>query len=144
MTLRDCLEIFDGGCDWPSSSDLLTLLFVAYRADRKGIVREPQTDMAADTGLSRRTVARTFAWLEDNDVLERMGHGRFRLNRDNLRAMIDEWGAPTVPRRKGYIEETERLKAIRLPHQGIVYQKDGWPVLQDRVQYGSDDSDDDD
>lgn len=71
-------------------SERMVLIEYAYHADRKGIVRHTQSDIASIAGLSRRTVARQVEWLTGNGILKRIGHGRYQLNRQRLED-LDYW-----------------------------------------------------
>jgi hypothetical protein len=104
----------------------LVALECAYHADRKGIVRMSQSEMAVHCGISRRAVAKAFNWLQDCSALQREGHGRYRLTLEEYSEVV------ALPRVAGAMEELDRLQALRQPDQGIAYRSDGWPVLQQR------------
>ena len=66
------------------ASEKLVLLQCAYQADRKGVIRASQADIAALTGLSRRTVSEQMGFFNDTFVLKRIGYGRYQVIRDHL------------------------------------------------------------
>lgn len=66
--------------DGMKPSERLVLTELAYRADRKGVIRESQGTIAEYTGLSRSTVGREMDLQVANLVLVKQGHGRYRLN----------------------------------------------------------------
>lgn len=130
MTVQHAVKVFDQ-TGFETGTQKLVLLELAYRADRKGIVRYSQSEIAESTALARRTVANQFAFFETVGLIERLGHGRYQLNADLLDApRIFE---PLLKLQPGYQEELDRLKDIRKPNQYIAFTKEGWPVLQDDV-----------
>jgi len=112
-----------------SSSERHLFIEMAWRADAKGSLRQTQTELARSTLLSLRTVKRLVSVFEERGVMERMGHGRYKLVvDDDFESMIEP--IRESPRPKGADEELARLRAIRQPDEGIAYTTDGWPVLQ--------------
>jgi len=123
MTIRHAVTVFDatGG---RKASDRLVLLEAAYRADKRGIVRASQSEIAEITSLSRRTVADAFAQFEEACVMRREGHGRYKLD---LSALEGEDG-PIIPvakmAKKLHVDadvELARLQAIRRDDEAIYW-----------------------
>ena len=54
-------------------------LEMAYWADKKGVIRIPQDEVAERCHMSRSSVARAVARLVEGGMLKRVGHGRFAL-----------------------------------------------------------------
>jgi len=107
----------------------LVALESAIHCDRKRNIRIGQKELAELIGISRVTVGKAFNSLEDYGLIERMGHGHYRLSEANGIIAADE--GRRIPQPKGVEVETERLKAIRRPDQSLCYREDGWPVLRD-------------
>ena len=62
-----------------TAAQRLVLYQLAFRADRKGIVRASQADIAALTGLSRQTAASAYLELKAADIIEKEnGSSRYR------------------------------------------------------------------
>lgn len=64
---------------WPSPTIRMIAIQAAYEADRKGIVRVSQTEIAGLLGCDRSVVSRAFKTLEGEMLLVREGHGRWIL-----------------------------------------------------------------
>ena len=108
----------------------LVALELTIHCDRKRNIRIGQKELSEHIGISRVTVAKIFDSLEDWELIERMGHGRYRLTESN--GFVDPEEQRSIPRPKGVDAEAKRLHAIRRPDQAIAYGSDGWPVLVDR------------
>jgi len=54
-------------------------LELAYRADRKGVVRMPQSELAEITLWSLATIKREMGRLREIGLVEQLGHGRYGL-----------------------------------------------------------------
>jgi DNA-binding IclR family transcriptional regulator len=104
----------------------LVALELAYHAERGGIIRMGQTELAGHTGLSRRTVNNIFRDFEAMGLIEKVAYGRYRLTPENF---IDIAEATAVL--PGAAAELERLQGIRQEDEAICYTKEGWPVLTD-------------
>ena len=129
MTTSHLLKVMDVEEGWwQTPAAKLALIEIAYRADRRGIVRRSQSEMADASAMSRRTLIRWLQAFEGYGLLERIGHGRYRLN-VSLLDNLEDLFIPDTPQPKGAQAELERLKGIRQPDQGIGYRRDGWPVL---------------
>jgi len=129
MTTTHLLKVMDVEEGfWQTAAAKLTLIELAYRADRKGIVRRSQSEMATANAMSRATLIRWLQAFEGYGLLERIGHGRYRLN-ISLLDELEDLLIPDSPQPKGAKAELERLQAIRQADQGIGYRRDGWPVL---------------
>jgi hypothetical protein len=123
-----------------SSSERHLFIEMAWRADSKGNLRQTQTELARSTLLSLRTVKRLMVEFQDRGVMERMGHGRYKLVVDeDFEGLITP--PRTMPKVTGAEAETARLRAVMTEDEGIVY-KDGWPVLVKMSRYMSDETPD--
>jgi hypothetical protein len=135
VTLQQCAIVFEAtGARVPS--ERLVLLEVAYRADKRGVVRASQSELSSWTGLSRRTVAECFLTFERAGVMTREGHGRYRLDISTLEGE-DGPEMPIATRSTTMNDEArlelERLQKIRRPDESIMFQVRGkiaWPVLR--------------
>ena len=111
--------------DFESVSQRDICIEMYYMADRKGVVRATQDDIAEVCRLSRVSVSKHITRLCELGLLTWVRRGRYAIP---VRAK-SEAPMPTVADADA---ELERLQAIRQPHQGIFYRDDGWPVLGDR------------
>lgn len=89
MTLPMAAKVFE--CNGPENASVrAVLLEMAYRADGRGVVRISQTEIAALTRLSRKTVAAAYDVLNvAYEVIERQHQGRYQFRTgalDNLDA----------------------------------------------------------
>lgn len=157
MTVQHAIRIFEAEqIDCPPALHLL-LLTLAYRADRRGVIRHSQVEIAGHLSLTRRTVALHVAALVEAGLLAQERRGRYRLElsawaeetTDDALSLTDgvRWAADAVrlakhPKpvkdRQGNVRtpadakaEEQRLRAERRPGQGIAYTAAGWPVLMD-------------
>lgn len=121
MTVKHHGEAMDI-LDFENGTQRYIFLELAARADRKGVVRMPQSEVAQVTLLSPATVKRAFRQLEAMGLLSRMGHGRYEIVLN---------GQPSIRAAEGAEAELERLKATKRPEQGIAFRADGWPVIVD-------------
>lgn len=62
------------------------LLEMAVRADRKGICRMSQSELAATTHLSLATVKRIMSLYIDMKFIKRLGHGRYYITPESCAA----------------------------------------------------------
>ena len=116
----------DADVGWNTPSEKLVALIMAFHADRKGIVRLSQSEIADSAILSRQRVATLIEDLCEMELFVRLGHGRYGLRYGKNQT--------DVPRRKDADAELQRLMAIRTDGQGIRYTSEGWPVLVDREE----------
>lgn len=137
MGLKHAALVFD--TQTSGSSQRLCLLELAFHADRHGVIRMTQTELADVTGLNRRTVAACYTQLEEASILTRLGHGRYRLNETMLTdsdAVSDGTAPRHMPTRSqkahaaAAAAELERIKALRGPDDYVAYTPDGWPLLK--------------
>lgn len=131
MGVQHTKDIFETTIDWQTPTHKLLALVMAYNADRKGVIRLTQGEVAEEVGVSRQRVSTLLDDLCDLEVLKRLGHGRYGIR----------WGLPKdederepLPSPKGAQTELKRLQAIRTPSQAIVWRKDGWPVLEEKAE----------
>lgn len=128
--VRDLMECT---VEWDGPMHRYLAICLAYAADRKGIIRMSQVELAADMCVSVKTVARGMDALCDLEVVTRLGHGRY-----GLRFGLPKDGAAPMPHPKGAEAEQERLRKIVADQRasgewthGISYGSDGWPVLRE-------------
>jgi len=117
----------------------LVALEIAIHCDRRRIIRMGQKELAELIGVSRVTVGKIFNSLENRGVIERMGHGRYRMTKMDDAVESED----SLPQPKGVQAEIERLKTIRKSDQVLCFTKDGWPILQDEKDLPSTLPDDD-
>lgn len=127
MGVNHLNEIYDAAIEWETPSHKLLAVTMAYYADKKGIVRLTQDELAEAVVLGRRRVSTLIDDLCDLGIIKRLGHGRYGMRFGLPKKDEDE----TLPSPKGATAELKRLQAIRTEEQGIVWRKDGWPILQD-------------
>ena len=120
--------LMSGQISFSSPAERSIFLQISYWGDKKGTIRMSQREIANETLYSLATVKRIFDQFQDEGLIERMGHGRYRLTETN--GIIEE--EQSIPQPKGRDLEVERLKAIRQPNQVLCFKKDGWPMLQER------------
>ena len=81
---------------WTNATGKTVAIEIAYRADRKGIVRMPLTEIALNCGTTLRTVKRHVSELYEAGVLERVGHGRYEWRRSAFTEDEGEDGRPAT------------------------------------------------
>ncbi|MDA1189864.1 MAG: hypothetical protein O2854_09370 [Chloroflexi bacterium] len=136
MAIGHIKDIMEASVAWDSAAHKLTALVMAYSADRKGVIRLTQQEIAEEVMLSRRRVADLIDDLCEKGVLARLGHGRYGI-RFGL-PKTDAW--ESAPQPKGAEEEYKRLQSIRKPGEEAIYwQADGWPILGPNVPYPGED-----
>lgn len=129
-----------------SAAQKLVLIEISYRADRKGIIRYSQSEIAAATTLARPTVATWFAAFEESGLLKRLGHGRYQLNMSLIDELDeeDEAHGPWFLKYEPPPSPAARAEAIRLnseitPTQVVVWGKRGaktWPEVREITPNG--------
>jgi hypothetical protein len=129
MGIQHATKVFDAA-GFSSAAQRLVLLELAYRADRKGVVRYSQSEIAEASTLARRTVATWFDRFEAIGLLQRLGHGRYQLDLEMLD--LPNIFEPTPQLKTDSQSELERLQAIRKPGQYIAWSTNPiWPHLID-------------
>lgn len=73
----------------------LVHLEACHLADRKGVVRLSQSDLAAKLGVSRQAITKHTDALAAKRLLLRQGHGRYRV-------FVEPWSVESIARR--YVE----------------------------------------
>ncbi len=63
--------------EYDSPTQRYVFLEATYQADKKGILRMSQTDLAQRLLLSRQTVSREFSRLQELGLLRMLNHGRY-------------------------------------------------------------------
>jgi len=79
MAYKHFADAVDATLNFNSATDRFIYMEICHRADRRGIVRMPQSEIAGITLLSPRTIAQSFSNLERIKLLSRIGHGRYQL-----------------------------------------------------------------
>jgi len=125
-------EIFDASLSWEGPSHKLLAVTMAFYADRRGVVRLTQDELANATVLSRRRIATLIDDLQALGVVKRLGHGRYGLRF----GLPKESDSNIVGQPKGSEEEQARLQVLIREREaqgdaglGIAFRSDGWPVL---------------
>lgn len=98
-------------------------LELAYWADREGIIRISQIEVASRCLVSPRTAARQFQVLSDKGFIKCLQHGRYALH-------FPEKGVVPKHTHEEGDAELRRLQALMKPDQYIAFTSQGWPVLQ--------------
>jgi hypothetical protein len=88
VTVQMAIKVLDAEGQL-TPAERLVLIQLAYRADRKGVVRISQTDLVPLTGLNRKTINGAYVLLMAVDILEREHQGRFRFQ-DGALDRLDE------------------------------------------------------
>ncbi len=79
MGIGHVKEIMEAEDQYWSAAEHHVALVAAYHADRKGVVRVSQVELAEATRLSPKTVSRAMEMLCDLGVFVKLGHGRYGL-----------------------------------------------------------------
>lgn len=79
--LKHLEPVFDVDA-WQSPVQKIVLLELAFQADKKGVIRMPQTELAERCGVTRRTLATWVNAFCETGLVSRHGHGRYQLNTD--------------------------------------------------------------
>lgn len=86
----------------------LVLLEAELHADRGGVLRMSQSELATHAGVSPRMVAKAFAALQARGLLSRQGHGRYKVTPNGptddgapLVAQMADWAADRLVQRGG-------------------------------------------
>ncbi len=125
MGLGHVKQIMEAGVEWSNPTEKLLAVTVAYYSDRKAVCRSTMAELGEVVGIGRRRVSDLIDGLCEKGVLVRLGHGRYGVSYD-----LAEAGEQRSVQPKGSAEELARLQASRGADEGIVFTKDGWPVLQ--------------
>mgnify|MGYP001570351661 CR=1 FL=1 len=136
--IMDAAKVFEAE-GFASPAQRLVLLELTYRADRRGIIRYTQSEIASASALSRPTVSRWLSEFSECGIIDNVGHGRYRLQR----SCLEDLGSLIQPTRvtteaPGAKEEFERLQAVCEPDEAIVYSSQGWPILRLKSELGMD------
>lgn len=132
--VRTILEATD--VEWRTPTNKLVSVVVAFAADKRGICRSTQDEVAQEVGVSPRQVANAIDEMCEAHVLVRLGHGRYGVRYGLGPGDLSEQGPP-VP--KGANAEFLRLREIVKAEKaagkqlhGIQWNKQGMPVLVER------------
>jgi len=79
MSYKHLVEAEELEWEFGSFTQRYLFLEAAYNADRKGIVRLSQSEIASLTLCSPRTVAKEFKSLAAGGLLKKLGHGRYQI-----------------------------------------------------------------
>ena len=132
MGMGHVKDVLESEVDWPSPTAKYAAIWLAYHADRRGIIRASQVELATGMLVNPKTVSRVVDDLCDSGFLVRLGHGRYGLRNEYA---ASDTPHPLPPAKKGLDKEIARLQAI-LDEEGEagnrvhrVAWSDGWPVL---------------
>jgi len=78
MALKHLPDLLDFA-EFEDANQMLVCVMLYYRADRRGLIRGSQNDVAEDCHLSLRTVTRVMRRLLELGQLVYFGHGRYAL-----------------------------------------------------------------
>jgi len=79
MTYKHYNVAVDEPLPFDSGIERSLYLEACYRADNRGIVRTPQSQLSTLTLFSPRTIATVFNTLQDKGLLLRLGHGCYKV-----------------------------------------------------------------
>jgi len=123
MAVKHLVAAFEMDVAWDTASQRTVYLEMTYWADRKGVIRMSQKELAERTVLSRRTVVEQTYKLIEMGLIAKIAHSRYALR----------YGKADETDETDNIEaEVNRLREIRQPHQAIVFTREGKPRLVDR------------
>ena len=77
MGIAQAVKVFEADGGRPATK--LTLLYLAFLADRKGRIRDSGNQIGIRTGLARTTIRRELDFLVATDLIEKTAHGRYQL-----------------------------------------------------------------
>ena len=84
MGVQHAAKILDAPTGFLSAGERAAFLQMAYRADRHGSIRATQREIATDVGLSRRSVAKLYAFIESTALIKKVQHGRYQFESELL------------------------------------------------------------
>ena len=64
---------------WTHPAPLALLVKLAYYADKKGVIRLTQGEMSEQCGMSRKAITLWLNAIAECGLVERTGHGRYRI-----------------------------------------------------------------
>jgi hypothetical protein len=130
-------SIFDANVEWGLPARKLLALVMAFSADRRGIIRLTQSELASETLLSRQRVSDLIDDLCGLGVIARLGHGRYGLRYGLPKDGVEHRQVDDLPIPKGSVEEKVRLESILAAEMesgnrvhAIRWSPDGWPALE--------------
>lgn len=134
MGLNHVRDYLETDREWQSAGHKLLALVMAYAADRRGIIRLTQQELANEVRLSIRRVAMLIDDLCNAEVLRRLGHGRYGLR---FGMSGEDLADQPLAKPKGAKDRQAAILAFLKERQGagdksygIAYSREGWPVLQ--------------
>jgi DNA-binding transcriptional ArsR family regulator len=109
------------------------LVKAAYHADRRGVIRASQIDIADALGVSRRVVGKWYARFEGTGILDREHQGRYRFtellfNEEDFELALNDLNAPAPKHAPGAEEEEARLRELGVPIAYAQTPEGMWPV----------------
>ncbi len=79
MSFKDLIRADETVASFDGPTQRFLFLYAAFRADNRGVVRMPQSEIAELTLCSPRTVANAFSTLQEKGLLVKLGHGRYQI-----------------------------------------------------------------
>lgn len=79
MTYKHYNVAVDEALPFGNGVERALFLEICFRADNRGIVRTPQSQLSTLTLFSPRTIATAFNTLQDKGLLLRLGHGHYKI-----------------------------------------------------------------
>ena len=80
MAWKQYSEMIDSDRVFDSPLQRYIFLEACYRSDKRNVVRLSQVEFAQITGCSLRTITIQFGKLQEQGLLKREGHGKYRLS----------------------------------------------------------------
>lgn len=129
MGLRHLADVMAMEETFDSAAQRMVYLELAFWADRRGIIRISQVEIASRCLLAPRTVVAQVQALEAVGLIKRLEHGRYAFHFPPPEGSRERASSVTT-KQAGVDAELERLKALRQPGEGIYFTRQGWPVLE--------------
>lgn len=83
MTVKHLTYAMEVEAEYPTPLVRLVYIHMAYRADKKAVVRKSQREIAEDIQVSSRSVAKAVVDLESMGLLSRLKYGRYGITMGN-------------------------------------------------------------
>jgi len=79
MSYKHYNEVVDAELPFDTGTQRFIFLESCYRSDNRGIIRSPQAQLASCFLVSRQTIAREFARLQELGLLEKTDYGHYQV-----------------------------------------------------------------
>lgn len=79
MSYKHYNEMVDAALPFDTGIQRYIFLESCFRADNRGVIRMPQSHLASCLLISRQTISREFAQLEEKGLLEKRNYGQYQI-----------------------------------------------------------------